>query len=76
MADFLSHKLVGGGMVMARCQEGNEGLLAAASALAISMSQGKTAEELNTLALFFTVLGDSLALLALRSPPQEEGAAP
>ena len=64
---------------MRRCPEGNEGLLTAATALAISIAQGKPAEELNTLALFFTVLGDSLALLALKAPnvpPCEEGTAP
>ena len=50
------------------CQ--NEGLLAAATALSISLSQRKTAEELDVLALFFTVLGDSLALLALQAPSE------
>ena len=49
-----------------RCQ--NEGLLTAATALSIALSQGKTAEELETLGLFFSVLGDSLALLALCAP--------
>ena len=52
-----------------QCQ--NEGLLAAATALSIALSKGKTAEELETLGLFFSVLGDSLALLALRAPSED-----
>ena len=45
-----------------------EGLIAAAAALSAALAQGRTAEELNTLAAFFTVLGDDLALLALQAP--------
>lgn len=54
-----------------RGQCGNEGLLTAATALSVALSQGKTAEELETLGLFFSVLGDSLALLALRAPSED-----
>lgn len=51
------------------CQEpSGDTLLVAATATAIAISQGKNADELGILAAFFTVLGDSLALLALRAP--------
>lgn len=50
----------------------NNGLMAAASALAAAIAEGKTAEELNVLSALFTVLGDNLALLALCAPSQED----
>ena len=43
----------------------NECLLAAATALAIRISQTHTVEELELLGAFFTTLGDQLILLAL-----------
>ena len=49
----------------------SEALLTATTALSIALSQGRTAAELDTLALFFTVLGDSLALLALQTPNEQ-----
>lgn len=45
------------------------GLLLLATLLSIQMAQGLNDEDLALLAAFFTVLGDNLALLALR---QEE----
>lgn len=45
-----------------------EFLLTAGTALAIEMSRTMTAEEMGVLAAFFTVLGDQLALLALKKP--------
>ena len=53
-----------------QCQ--SEGLLTAATALSIALSQGKTAEELAVLGAFFTVLGDSLSMLAIRAPSEED----
>lgn len=50
-----------------------EGLVAAAAALSAGLAQGRTAEELNVLAAFFTILGDDLALLALQAPSCGEG---
>lgn len=46
-----------------------EFLLTAGTALAIEMSRQLTVEEMGVLAAFFTVLGDQLALLALKKPP-------
>ena len=43
-------------------------LVAAAAALAVLMAQGKTAEQISLLAALFTIVGDSLALLALKAP--------
>lgn len=45
-----------------------EGLVAAAAALSAALAQGRSAEELNVLAAFFTILGDNLTLLALQAP--------
>lgn len=49
-----------------------EFLLTAGTALAIEMSRTMTAEELALLAAFFTVLGDQLALLALKKPEDDQ----
>ena len=49
-------------------QQPGDALLTAAAAAAIALSKGKNARELGELAAFFTVLGDGLALLALRAP--------
>ncbi len=46
-----------------------ECLVLLAAVTAIQLAQGKCAEELGTLGAFFTVLGDNLALLALKAPP-------
>lgn len=53
------------------CQNGGasgEFLLTAGAALAIEISRQLTVEEMGLLAAFFTVLGDQLALLALKMP--------
>ena len=44
-----------------------DGLLQLAALVSIQMSQGLTDTQLELLAAFFTVLGDNLALLALRT---------
>lgn len=62
------------------CQNGGasgEFLLTAGTALAIEMSRQLTVEEMELLAAFLTVLGDQLALLALKMPQDaEDQAAP
>ncbi len=59
---------------MGRCgRMPGEGLVAAAAALSAALAQGRTAEELNVLAAFFTILGDDLTLLALQAPSCGEG---
>lgn len=50
---------------MACQRSSNECLLAAATALALQISQTHNAEELGLLSAFFVVLGDQLAMLAL-----------
>lgn len=53
------------------CQNGGtsgEFLLTAGTALAIEMSRWLSAEEMELLAAFLEVLGDQLALLALKMP--------
>ncbi len=61
---------------MRRCCCGSQGqggdLIAAAAALSIAIAQGKTAEELGLLATLFNVIGDNLALLALKAPGEED----
>ena len=47
-------------------------LVAAAAALSVLMAQGKTAEQISLLAALFTIVGDSLALLALKAPGGED----
>ena len=44
-----------------------DGLFLLAALVSIQMSQGLTDTQLELLAAFFTVLGDNLALLALRT---------
>ena len=60
---------------MKRCCCGSQGqggdLVAAAAALAVAIAQGKTAEELELLGAVFNMLGDNLALLALKAPSAE-----
>lgn len=50
-----------------------EFLLTAGTALAIQMARQLDVEEIELLAAFFTVLGDQLALLALKMPQDEDG---
>ena len=50
------------------CQGQGGELVAAAAALAVVTAQGKTAEELELLSVFFNMLGDNLAALALKAP--------
>ena len=53
------------------CQRGGaagEFLLTAGTALAIEISRRLSVEEVELLAAFLTVLGDQLALLALKMP--------
>ncbi len=45
----------------------SEALVAAAAALSITNANGKTAEELELLSALFEILGDNLALLALKA---------
>ena len=47
-------------------------LVAAAAALSVMIAQGKTAEQISLLAALFTIVGDSLALLALKAPDGED----
>ncbi len=56
------------------CGNGISGefLLAAATALSIQISHERTVDEVALLAAFFTVLGDQLALLALKMPPANQ----
>jgi hypothetical protein len=49
-------------------QSSGDALLLAATATSIALAKGRTEDELAVLAAFFTVLGDSLALLATTSP--------
>lgn len=63
------------GAVSCRSGASGEFLLTAGTALAIEMSRQLTAEEMALLAAFFTVLGDQLALLALKMPPDSGGQA-
>lgn len=49
-------------------QAEGEALVSAAAALAIALSRGKSGEELEVLAAFFTTLGDSLELLTVYAP--------
>lgn len=49
-----------------------EALLSAGTALAIYIAREHTADEISLLATFFTVLGDQLALLALKKGECEE----
>jgi len=61
---------------MAQCPDraGGEALVTAAAALSIALSKGRSAEELELLATFFEVLGESLELLALHAPPADDKA--
>lgn len=44
-----------------------DGLVLLAALASIQLSQGLTAEQIELLAVFFNVLGNNLALLALRA---------
>ena len=60
---------------MGRCcgSQGQGGdLVAAAAALSVFMAQGKTAEQISLLAALFTIVGDSLGLLALKAPSESD----
>ena len=53
-------------------------LMALASGLSILLARGQESEDIGRMAAFFTLLGDSLALLALQPPgtcpaPSAEG---
>lgn len=58
---------------MRRCVSQGQGgdLVAVAAALAVTMAQGRTADELELLAALFEIIGDNLALLALKVPSRE-----
>lgn len=49
-----------------------EWILIAATLVSIQLAQGRSEDELALMAAFFTVLGDSLALLAITRPAPEE----
>ncbi len=49
------------------------GSLSLAVTAAVALAQGRTEEEITRMAMFFTVLGDSLALLALDAPEEISG---
>lgn len=49
------------------------GSLSLAVTAAVALAQGRTEEEITRMAMFFTVLGDSLALLALDAPEKIRG---
>lgn len=67
----LNHK--GGGAVSCQdCGASGEFLLTAGTALAIEISRRLSVEEVELLAAFFSVLGDQLALLALKMPQDAE----
>ena len=51
--------------------QGSE-LVAAAAALTAVMAQGKTAEELELLAVLFQIIGNNLGLLALKAPSADD----
>ena len=60
---------------MGRCcgsQGQGSDLVTAAAALSVLMAQGKTAEQISLLAALFTIVGDSLALLALKAPTEAD----
>ena len=46
-------------------------LVAAAAALSVLIARGKTEEQISLLAALFTIVGDSLGLLALKAPSEE-----
>ena len=48
------------------CSTNHHQLIVLASSLAALLAQHKTPEEISRLAAFFTLLGDTLALLALQ----------
>lgn len=49
------------------------GSLSLAVTAAVALAQGRTEEKITRMAMFFTVLGDSLALLALDAPEEVSG---
>lgn len=49
------------------------GSLSLAVTAAVALAQGRTEDEITRMAMFFTVLGDSLALLALDAPEEVSG---
>lgn len=59
---------------MEKCSHsGNEGLLLLASLVSIQIAHQVTNDQLTLLSLFFTVLGDSLGLLAMADPLSSDG---
>lgn len=49
------------------------GLVTTAAVLAVALAQGRTADEVDLLALFFTALGDNLALFASQMVTESGG---
>jgi len=56
------------------CYYGGSGdcLVLAAAALSMDIARGRTVEEIELMAAFFTILGDNLALIALTVPGDED----
>lgn len=68
----LLHSVERGGERMAESGGPSGELLVAAAALAaVQLAQGRGTSEIDTLAAFFTVLGDNLALLSVRRVEDE-----
>lgn len=55
---------------------GNDALVLLAALSSIRLSKGLTSEPLQLLSAFFVLLGDNLALLALRSDPDSDRSCP
>ena len=53
-----------------------EALLILAALVSLQLAQGRTTDQLDLMAAFFTVLGDNLALIAARRSLPESGQAP
>ena len=51
-----------------------EALVLLAAVVSFQLAAGKTAGQIELLAAFFNVLGDNLALLAARLPPEQQTA--
>ena len=52
-----------------------EALLILVALVSLQLAQGRTADQLDLMAAFFTVLGDNLALIAARRSMPEPGQA-
>jgi hypothetical protein len=60
--------------VSASFQGPGEALVLLAAAVSLQLAQGQSAEMLELMAAFFTVLGDNLALYALQLPADADDA--